>query len=187
MNGSILQGILLFLSWIILSGHFEPFLLGLGAVGTVAVVLISRRMEKMDRVYHPIHLRWKIIFYWFWLLVRIVQANIRIAWIIVQRKMPISPTVVRVQAHQKTTVGKVTFANSITLTPGTVTIAIKDDMLDVHALTREDAAGILHSRRDSRITGVEDLDGARDDAGLPPAKKRPRWVLGVHDIHEGEI
>ena len=150
--------------WLLLSGHTEPLLLALGLVSAVTVVLIARRMDVIDLEGHPIHLIWKAPFYWLWLLVEIIKANIDVARAIVRPRMPIRPRVLEVKGSQKTDLGRVIYANSITLTPGTVTIAIEDGTLTVHALTRGAASGLQTGEMDRRVTALEGLGGKTGEA-----------------------
>jgi len=150
-----LAGVLCVL-WLLLSGHFhEPLLFGLGIVSVVAVVFISRRMDVVDHEGHPIHLSWRALLYWPWLLWEIVKANIDVARVLIERRMPTDISVINVKATQKSELGRVIYANSITLTPGTVTIALDDDILIVHALTTGAAEGLNTGEMDRRVTAVE--------------------------------
>lgn len=155
--GAVLYGL-----WLLLSGHYQPLLLGLGVASTIVVVLIARRMDLIDREGHPIHLSWRFLLYIPWLLWEIVKANIDIARVIVRPKMVIGPTVLRLKGTQKSELGHVIYANSITLTPGTVTIGLEEGVLSVHALTREAAEGLKSGDMDRRVTAVE---GAADGPG----------------------
>lgn len=157
MVRAISLGAVLFGLWLMLSGHYTPLLLGFGVASCVLVVLISARMDVVDREGHPIHLGLRALTYWPWLLVEIVKANIDVAKRIVDPKLPISPTMVRVRASQKTEVGRVIYANSITLTPGTVSVELEDDMIEVHALTAEGAAALEEGEMDRRVTAMEGL------------------------------
>lgn len=67
----------------------------------------------------------------------------------------ISPTVVKVRASQATEVGRVIYANSITLTPGTISLELADDTIIVHALTREGAESLKGGDMDRRVTRLE--------------------------------
>jgi multicomponent Na+:H+ antiporter subunit E len=148
-------GAVLYCLWLLLSGYFQALLLSLGGVSVIAVVWIAHRMDVIDHEGHPIHLTARAILYWPWLIGEIVKANIDIARVIVRGKMPISPSVIEVKATQGTELGQVIFANSITLTPGTVTIAVDRDIVSVHALTRESADGLLTGDMDRRVTAME--------------------------------
>jgi multicomponent Na+:H+ antiporter subunit E len=157
MAHAISLGAVLFGLWLLLSGHYTPLLLGFGVASCVLVVLISARMDVVDREGHPIHLGPRALTYWPWLLVEIVKANIDVAKRIVDPKLPISPTMLRVKASQKTEVGRVIYANSITLTPGTVSVDLEGDMIEVHSLTAEGAEALLEGEMDRRVTAMEGL------------------------------
>ena len=93
--------------------------------------------------------------YWIWLAKEIGKANINVAKIVLSPDMKISPRMVRVKASQQTDVGIATFANSITLTPGTVSVDIDNDEILVHAITEDMATGLIESDMDERVTAVE--------------------------------
>ena len=142
--------------WLLLSGHFaEPVLLVLGLASVLAVVLIVHRMDVLDHEGHPIHLSWRGSLYWPWLLKEIVLANLDVAKAILRLGSGIKPTVFKVRASQKSELGRVIYANSITLTPGTVTIAVEDHLLTIHALTRGAALGLETGEMDRRVCRVE--------------------------------
>jgi multicomponent Na+:H+ antiporter subunit E len=143
-------GLVLYGAWLLMSGHFEPLLLGLGVVSCVLVVLISRRMDVVDREGHPVHLTWAGLSYWPWLVREIVKANYDVVKRSLHPSMPISPTVVRVKASQRSDVGQVIYANSITLTPGTISVDVGGGEILVHALTREGAASLEEGEMDRR-------------------------------------
>lgn len=145
----------LFLFWLVLSGLYTPFLLMIGAVSAVAIALLARRMEIADREGHPVHLGLSAITYWPWLLKEIVKSALTVTRVILNPRLPISPTVVRFAPTQKTTPGVVTHANSITLTPGTVTLDATHDAFIVHGLTREGAEGCIDSDMDQRVRRFE--------------------------------
>ncbi len=138
----------LFAFWLLMSGMFEPLLLGAGVLSVVAVVALVRRMEVVDHEGHPVHLGWRALTYFPWLMVQILKSSWDVAGIILTPAMPISPTLRRTKASQKTPVGMVAFANSITLTPGTISVETGDGEVLVHALT---------------VAGMEDLDGGEMD------------------------
>jgi multicomponent Na+:H+ antiporter subunit E len=148
-------GLVLYCLWLLLSGYFQALLLSLGGVSVIAIVWIAHRMDVIDHEGHPIHLTVRAFLYWPWLIAEIVKSNIDVAKVIIQRKMPISPSVIEVKATQGTELGQVIFANSITLTPGTVTIAIDRDIVSVHALTRGAAEGLQTGDMDRRVTAME--------------------------------
>lgn len=149
-------GAFLAVFWLLLSGYFgKSLLLAMGAASVIFVVLIARRMDVVDHEGHPVHLSARGLLYWPWLLKEIVRSSIAVSAAILQRDMPIHPSIFTVRASQKTELGRVAFANSITLTPGTVTIALDGDMLTVHALTTASASGWEESEMDRRVTTLE--------------------------------
>ncbi len=149
--------VVLYLVWLLLSGFFEPLLLGFGLVSCLGVVFIARRMDVIDREGHPIHLGWRAVPYWLWLGVEIVKANLDVARRIVDPRLPISPVVIKVKTSQRSELGKVIYANSITLTPGTVSMLVDDDGITVHAIAREAAEELAAGEMDRRVAGMEGL------------------------------
>ena len=148
-------GLVLFILWLLLSGFFEILLLSLGAGSVLAVVWIAYRMDVIDHEGHPVHLTARALLYWPWLTMEIIKTNIDVAAVIVRRKMPIHPSVIKVKATQETELGQVIYANSITLTPGTVTIAVDKDIMTIHALTRGAAEDLESGEMDRRVTNLE--------------------------------
>lgn len=148
-------GLALYGLWMLLSGYFVPLLLSLGAASVLVVIWIAHRMDVIDHEGHPIHLTGRAFLYWPWLIFEIVKSNIDVAKVILARKMPIHPSVIEIKATQETELGQVILANSITLTPGTVTLAIDRDIMSVHALTREAAEGLQTGDMDRRVTAME--------------------------------
>ena len=155
MLHSISLGLLLFGVWLLLSGIFEPLLLGLGVVSCLVVVLIAHRMDVIDREGHPIHLAWRIVIYWFWLALEIVKSNIDVARRILDPKLPIHPMLIRLPASQKSELGLVIYANSITLTPGTVSVQVEVGEILVHAIAEEPAEALRQGDMDRRVSAVE--------------------------------
>ncbi len=155
MLRSIGLTVALFILWLLLSGIYTPLIISLGVVSSILVAWIAHRMDVIDHEGFPIHLSWNAVTYWPWLLWEIVKANIYVSRIIIKKDMPISPTLFRIAASQVTELGQVTYANSITLTPGTVSIAVDDGMIDVHALTAEAADDLMIGRMDRRACKME--------------------------------
>lgn len=150
--------VLFYAFWILLSGFFTPFLLGAGAAVSLAVVWIAHRMEVADREGHPAHLGLSALGYWPWLAKEILKSALDVSKVILDPRLPASPTVVRFKPRQKSAVGLVTHANSITLTPGTLSIEVGPDQFVVHGLTRESAGAAMDSEMDRR---VERFEGGR--------------------------
>ena len=145
----------LFAFWLVMSGYFTPFLLTMGVLSAVVITAFAHRMDVIDHEGHPMHLSRSAFTYWPWLVVEIVKAAWDVSKIIINPKLPISPTLVRVKMSQKSHVGQVTYANSITLTPGTISVVVEGDEILVHALTREGADGVAGGDMDRRVARFE--------------------------------
>jgi len=148
----------LFAFWLLLSGFFTPFLVAAGAGCALAALALGQRMEVMDREGHPLHLSVRMaLSYWPWLLKEIVKSGWEVSRAILRPRLAISPTLVRFRASQTTDLGLVIHANSITLTPGTICVAINGRELLVHALLRSGAESTgTGSEMDRRVAALED-------------------------------
>ena len=163
MLHALILGLVLFCLWLLLSGFFVTLLLSLGVVSVAFVAWIAHRMDVIDHEGHPTHLNIRALLYWPWLIVEIIKANINVADAIVRRRMSVNPSVIEVKATQETELGQVIYANSITLTPGTVTIAAAG--YDLLPPTNLKAAEDLESGdMDRRVTALE---------AHPPAEELP--------------
>ena len=145
----------LFAIWLLLSGHYNPLLLVLGILSTLLVVLLATRADLIDRETQPVLLKPSVLFYWFWLGREIIRSNIDVARRILSPRMPISPNVFTVRAVQQTDLGRVTYANSITLVPGTVAMDVDGDVITVHALTKAAAAELKRGEMNRRVCNAE--------------------------------
>jgi len=148
-------GVVLYCFWILLSGYFTPFLLAAGAGSALFVVLLSRRMRIVDREGHPIQMIASVVLYWPWLMKEIAKSAWQVSRIILDPRLPISPVLVHFKPSQESQAGLATHANSITLTPGTITVEATQYEFIVHALTRSGGAGVIDSEMDRRVTKVE--------------------------------
>lgn len=152
------QGMLagaLFAFWLLMSGMYTPFLVLSGLGVSLAVAALARRMEVADREGQPLHLVPAALAYWPWLVLEILKSGWTVTRLIIHPSLPISPTLARFRPSQESTVGLVTHANSITLTPGTVTIEARHGEFLVHALTSDGAAGLAGSEMDRRVLVFE--------------------------------
>lgn len=149
--------VVLFVFWLLLSGHFDAFLVAAGAIVAVGVAWAGRRIGYADEEGHPIGLLPRAIGYWAWLVLEIVKSSLDVAKIILSPGLPISPKLIRVRPGEATAVGVVTYANSITLTPGTITVEVDrhDRRFLVHALTEAGAAGVAAGDMDRRVATFE--------------------------------
>lgn len=141
-------------AWLLWSGHYTPLLLSLGALSCGLVYVIARRTGFFERDVYSLHLGPRLPGFWLWLLKEIVVSNIQVARIVLNPKMPISPTIVTIDASHLPAAVQATLANSITLTPGTVSMDIDHGIIEVHCLTREAAESLKEGemvRRASKL------------------------------------
>jgi multicomponent Na+:H+ antiporter subunit E len=155
MSRSAVLFLVLYAFWILMSGFFTPFLLAAGAGSSLAVAWIAHRMEVADREGHPYHLSWGAAGYWPWLVREICKSGLQVARIVLHPRLPVSPALARFRPSQQTSVGLVTHANSITLTPGTITVEAGPESFLVHGLTRAGAQGCVDSDMDRRVRRFE--------------------------------
>ena len=123
--------------WLMLSGYLHnPVLLTLGAISVVIVLGLSVRMKIIDAETAP-YINVMALGYFVWLFIEIIKANMAVVKAVLSPNMEISPKTTKVPMKQSTDLGRVTFANSITLTPGTIAVEMCDDKILVHALLSE--------------------------------------------------
>lgn len=147
--------LVLFGFWLALSGHYTVFLTSMGAVCVIVCVMVAGRMGIIDAEGHPIAMLPRTLTYYPWLGWEIVKSSVSVAKIVLSPSLPISPTMTTVRARQKTPAGIATFANSITLTPGTLTTGVSGGEVTVHALTRDGANDVQNGRMNQRVLKFE--------------------------------
>jgi multicomponent Na+:H+ antiporter subunit E len=141
--------ILLFAFWVVLSGKFDAFHLGIGAASAVCIALSTQHLllrapAIVSDGRHPLTaISWsRLLFYVPWLAWQIVLSSLQVAWLVLHPKMPISPCVVQCDIPLPHELARLTLANSITLTPGTITLDVEGDTFVVHALTTSSASAL---------------------------------------------
>ncbi len=144
------------------SGHTDPLLVGLGVASCLAVLWLSWALGVLDTSEGPFRLGHRPLLYIPWLLWQIALANLHVARVILDPRLPVKPQMLRLKGSQRTDLGRVIYGNSITLTPGTVALDLREDRILVHALTETSAQGLLEGEMDRRVTRLE-------RAGGPPA------------------
>lgn len=142
MASRLLYGTLLTIAlaalWLLLSGYwFKPLLVGFGVLAVVSAVFMTVRMGLLDGESVPFGRLLSYLPYWGWLGGEIFKANIAVVRIALAPDLNIKPVMTRVAVNAKSDIARTTFANSITLTPGTVTIEVEETGFLVHALTEE--------------------------------------------------
>ncbi|MCH1572151.1 MAG: Na+/H+ antiporter subunit E [Longimicrobiales bacterium] len=148
-------GATLFGFWLALSGHYTPMLLGFGVGSCGLVVYLSHRMNVIDEEGVPLQSALRMMMYLPWLLKEVLVANIDVAKVILSPTLKISPRMVLFHGSQKTDLGRVIYANSITLTPGTITTGVNGNEFEIHALRAADLETDEEQAMDMRCSRVE--------------------------------
>jgi multicomponent Na+:H+ antiporter subunit E len=144
--------------WLALSGQFEPLLLVLGLLSCVFVLIVALRMDVVDeegQMYGHLLLH-RVPSYWLWLLWEIIKSNLDVTRRILDPKMPISPSIAPLPASQRSELGRVIYANSITLTPGTITISLDATDVLVHSLTLTAEQNLVNGEMGQRVNELEE-------------------------------
>ena len=142
-------------TWIVLSGHFTPFLLIAGAICAALTVAITLRMELFDRRRDTLVPLWRLPLYLLWLAGQIILWSLIVSRKVLAPKLDIDPVLERVPSGQRSDIAKVIYANSITLTPGTVSTDVSDGEIEVHALTRTAMEDLKSDDMNQRVSALE--------------------------------
>ncbi|HSR04478.1 MAG TPA: Na+/H+ antiporter subunit E [Proteiniclasticum sp.] len=149
---------LLLFFWSIIDGKITVESILLGSSASILIIYLNKDILFTSSDGGPVTLR----FLWHFttliaiLIVEIVKSNINVAKIVLNPKMPIEPSFVRVPVRFKKDFNKVLYGNVVTLTPGTLTVDIVDDEYIIHALTKEAAEGLLGSELENHVLRLEE-------------------------------
>ncbi|MFQ5842946.1 MAG: Na+/H+ antiporter subunit E, partial [Thermodesulfobacteriota bacterium] len=149
--------------WLLLSGQTDwadsgdRYLMACGVFSCALVTYLAIRKEILDEEGHPIHLASRFLAYIPWLLWQIVLANLDVAYRVWHPRRKISPRLIRVPFRTQADIVTVTYANSITLTPGTITISVDQEKREllVHTLSEEAARWLLSGQMHERVMKLE--------------------------------
>lgn len=150
-NPTVLVFAVCFVFWLLLSGHYSPFYIALGALSAAAVALVNRGDEAVSDMLRAFP---RLAVYVPWLIKEIVVANIQVARIILHPRLPIDPVVLRFRPPLSGDLAQTLLGNSITLTPGTITLDVEDDEFVVHALTARAGADLVEGPMAARVRAV---------------------------------
>ena len=148
IKGTILQFIILLGLWLVLSGKYDWFHISLGVVAALLVTVIQLRINKylyyQKKIANENSLSWsRLLLYVPWLIWQIILSSLQVAYVVLHPRMPINPSLLRFKTKLPNIAARVILGNSITLTPGTLTINIADDEFLVHTLTDASHSGIV--------------------------------------------
>ena len=142
--------------WMINSGYLEPFFIICGIISIIITLYFVYRMKTQDKEQFPLIMpTLRLPGYLIWMMGEIIKSNIDVTKRVWCGKKSISPTLITIKADQKTEVGRVLYANSITMTPGTITLSVRDNKIEVHALTKEGAKSLKDGEMNRRVCALE--------------------------------
>lgn len=151
--------VVLFAFWLVMSGSFTPLHIALGAISVLCVQLINYRLDH-HRFFDDERENWRQfrfgygVAYLIWLVGQIISSGLHVAWVILHRRMPVETFMVKFKADLPSAQERLILGNSITLTPGTLTLEIEGDEFTVHALTRKSLQGIISDEMPRRVAAL---------------------------------
>ena len=176
LTSVVLQFVILFTFWLILSGHYQAKYIAIGAISAGLVTFLTndilysmlRYGERGEPKIRSVFLQW--------LLSRIIMANVQVAYLILHPKMPIDPVLFLFRTRMRKGIAQVTLANSITLTPGTVTVNLENGNYIVHTLKPPLAQELAGAVMQNKIAKVY-----MEEKEQPPAT---RWVYSLEALKQ---
>ncbi len=152
--GIALKSAALMLVWLFLSGHYDLFHILLGVVSVILILAMNRPRES-DAPQLLQSIRWgRVLLYVPWLIKEMVLSALHVVRVVLAPRMPLDPHLVRFKSFQPNDVAKVILGNSITLTPGTLTVDIGQQEFLVHALTHKLATGLLNGTMQTKVASL---------------------------------
>ena len=140
MRYAFILTIAMIATWLTLSGYFITMILAFGAISIGIVVWMCARMGLLDGETVPYMTTLQTLSYYVWLFIEIVKANVQVVKAVLSPDLEVSPTLVKIPLNSNVDIAETMFANSITLTPGTVSVDMQPDYILVHALLEEMSA-----------------------------------------------
>ena len=174
--------IALFAFWLILSGHYQTKYILIGIASATLVTFLNK--DTFSAIFHRegreknggwlAFLKFlRFLAYMPWLLYQIIKANIEVASLVINPRMPIDPALLQFSTQLKREIAQVILANSITLTPGTVTVSLEDGRYLVHALVSTSAQGLVEAKMQNKVGEI-----------FMEEKEQPPIVLWAHSLEE---
>lgn len=146
--------VLLALFWLMLSGYYQPLLLSFGIVSILIVVYVLYRMDLTDNEPKPVASGVRIVRYFAWLAVEIIRSSVHVTKLVWGNPKNLSPSLAKISAHDVPEKVRVLYANSITLTPGTLSVDLEDGEITVHALQKQSIEELKQGGMENKITAI---------------------------------
>lgn len=151
--------VVLSLFWLLLSGYMQPLLLSFGAISVFLVVLVVKRMDDVDQELKQLSFGLSIFRYIPWLVKEIITSSINVTKLIWGSPKDLSPTLAKISLSKIPKEKRVLYANSITLTPGTLSLDIDKDEITVHALQATSIEELKAGAMENKIAGLWSKEG----------------------------
>ncbi len=179
----VLQFAILFAFWLILSGRFEAKDISIGVLAAGLVTFLTNdffywalryggRVE--TKTWLVLLQLGRFVAYLPWLLSRIIMANIQVAYFVLHPKMPIDPVLLIFRTQMRKSIAQVTLANSITLTPGTITVNLENGEYIIHTLKPPLAGELVEAIMQNKVAAIYS-----EKKESPPAT---RWVYSLEEL-----
>ena len=143
-------------AWLLWSGLYKPLLLGLGIFSCLVCFWLVRRMGYFEGELFALRFSWRLFRYWLWLGGQIIHSSIGVARIVLHPQLPIGRRVIEIESTSKNAFDQVILGNSITLTPGTLSLDVHKGVIKVHCLTHEGARELMSGEMDRRVNDLHE-------------------------------
>lgn len=145
---------LLIVAWVLWSGYPKPLLLALGALSCLLTLWVVRRMGYFHDETFAFNYGWRLFRFWAWLGREVILSSLEVARVVLSRRIEVKPQIVKVDGRAFSSVDLALLGNSITLTPGTLTLDVHEGHLLVHALTKNGAEALQAGEMQSRVAAL---------------------------------
>ena len=179
-----LEFVILYIFWFVLSGRLDPKNIVMGIVVAALVTFLTHEF-----IYNPLSTKtglgtkylfacaFRIILYFPWLVLAIIKANLQVAGILIKPRMHIDPVLLQFETKLSKRISLVTLANSITITPGTITVELENGKYIVHSLVRECAGDLETGLMQNKVARIfED--------NLEPTPPNCSWARSFHELEQ---
>ncbi len=146
--------VLFAVTWLAWSGLFKSLLLFLGLVSSLLCLWLALRMRLFDDYLFNPPVGFGLLMYWIWLAREVFKSGLDVSKVVLSPGLPISPRIARIRVGSEHPYDQVVFANSITLTPGTLSMDLDAGVVTVHSLTEEGMRDLLSGEMNRRVTAL---------------------------------
>lgn len=147
---------LLVVAWLLWSGLYQPLLLALGLLSCVLTVYLTHRMGYFENNVFALRFSMRLFRYWAWLTREVVRSSLEVARVVLSPSLPISPQTIEIIATSTDPIDQAILGNSITLTPGTLTMDVYQGKITVHCLTKAGADDLRSGEMDRRVAALRE-------------------------------